>query len=368
MNIKNFFIIIFLAIFFLSTSCGKKKQPPPKPIYPVKIVSVIKKDSPIFIDNIGHVIPIITVEIKSRVEGELMEVHFEQGKEVKEGDPLLTIDSRPFEADLEKAKGGLEESIAELYIAKDSFVRNKDLIKDDYISQLDFDQLASDVSKMEGIVKQRQAEVEYSQLNIEYCHIYAPISGKTGILQIDKGNMIYPQTSNPILILNQMAPIYVQFFAPEKELPRILKFSKEATLNVRVAFDDLDKDYIEGKLDMIDNEVDTNTGLIKLRGIFDNDDRMLWPGKFVKTRLILKIQKDALTIPYQTVQLTTSGPIVFVVKEDSTVEMRHVELGQREGDQIIINKGVNENEKVVTQGQLNLSDGARVTTQPEETK
>ena len=367
---KNKIFIFFLLILsaVLNLGCSKKQVTKKEIAYPVQIATSQKKDSPIFSDNIGHVESITSVDIRSRIEGQLMDVHFSEGDYVKKGDLLFTIDPRPYKANLDKAIGLLDESVANLYIAKDRFIRNKDLIKDEYISQLDFETLTADVAKNEALVKQNQANVDNAELNLEYCYIYSPFKGKTGILQIDKGNMIYPNSNKQIITLNQIAPIYVTFYLPEKELPRIQKYNKICPLKLKVAFEDLDLDSIDGTLHMIDNEVDAETGMIKLRGIFNNLDKDLWPGKFVKTRLIITTEKDAIVIPFKAVVLTSKGPTVFVIKEDNKAELRNVKLGQREQNNIIILSGIKDNEKVVVDGQLNLKAGSKVNIKTKDKK
>jgi len=361
-----FLIFIFCTLTF---SCfQKKKEHTAEIAYPVKVTKAEKKDALIYFDSIGHVESILAVKINSRIEGQLMDVLFKEGDEVKEGDPLLTIDPRPYKAELDKAMGQLDESVANLYIAKDRFIRYKDIAKEEYISQLDFETLTADVAKGEALVKQNQANVENAKLNLEYCYIYAPISGMTGILQIDKGNMIYPSDKQDIISINQIDPIYVTFTSNQTNLSTIQSISKTAPVKLQVAYEDLAHPDAEGTLDMIDNQVDPATGLITLRAIFKNSERKLWPGKFVKTRLILKIEKDTIVIPFKALHQTSSGPVVFVIKENDTAELRLVELGQRQDDNIIIIKGISENEKVVIDGQLNLAQGTKVTIKTDEKK
>lgn len=357
--------ILSILIILILVGCSKKEQKRTEPVYAVKSAIVEKKDLPLYLDNIGHIVSINSVNINSRIEGELLKVHFKEGQEVKEGDLMFTIDPRPYENQLSQAQGLLDENIANLYIAKDKLLRNSELIKEDYISQLDFDQLNTDVVRLESIIKQNQAELENAKLNLAYCYIYAPINGKTGILQINEGNMIYPNNQNTLITLNQITPIYVQFSAPEIELPRIQKYFNNEKLKVRVAFEDLEKEYIEGELFLIDNSVDTENGMINLKAQFQNENRVLWPGKFVKTRLILTIQKDALMVPYQAIQNTVDGPKIFVIK-DNKIEIRAVILGQKEDENIIIEKGVSAGEIVVTEGQINLYNGAMVSIKEDE--
>ena len=356
--------LTLLLFILLSVSCHKKKKQQPVPIFPVNVQEVQAKNSPIFIETVGHVDSIKAVKIKSRVEGELNGVYFEEGDYVKKGDLLFTIDPRPFEAKLKEAEGVLEENIANLALAEDKVVRNRPLVKEEYISEVDFEQLTTTVETTKAIIKQNEGQLQEAALNLEYCWIYSPINGKTGILQIDYGNLIKPNDDNPIITINQIEPIYVTFSIPEVHFPSIMKYHSEADpLKVWVTYDDFLEGHVEGCLELIDNEVDIKTGQIKLRGIFDNLDHHLWPGIFMRTRLILTWMDNAIVIPFQAVLITQSGPVVYVLKEGNTVEKRNVKLGQREDDNIIVLEGVHENEKIVTDGQVNLSPGATVKVQ-----
>ena len=358
MNKKNIFFL--LLFFLLCFSCGKNKSPQQERSFPIKKAVVQVKDVPIYIDSIGHVTPRYAIDIKSRVEGELIEVYFKEGQDIKKDDLLFLIDPRPFQNDLEKAEGTLLENLANLHLAKEKVARYSKLIKDDYVAQFDFDSYISKVELYEALVKQNKAEIEQAKLNLEYCSIYSPVDGRTGILQIDKGNLVPIEGSTPLISINQITPIYVILTVPENELPRIRKYHEKGTLKIHVAFEDLAKDFIEGRLDMLDNEVNENTAMIRIRAIFENQDKMLWPGKFVKTRLILTTRPNSLIVPFQAIQITTTGPVVFVIKKDNTIEMRNVVLGQREDENIIIIKGLTPGEEVVTEGQLNLFAGAKV--------
>jgi membrane fusion protein, multidrug efflux system len=361
MKIK--YVLSICLISLIAISCSKKKETPKEPTMPVTSKKAIKRDAYIYIDSIGHVVPLVAIDVKSRVEGELENVFFKQGDEVKQDDLLFIIDPKPYKAQLDAANAALKENQANLSLAKEKVERYEQLLKDEYVSELDYDQYVTDVERYEALIEQNKADIDKANINLNYCYIYSPVQGKTGILQIDKGNMIAPNSTTALITIKQIVPIYVNFTIPQHEFPRVWHFAKESNLKVRVAFDDLEKGYIEGDLDLIDNAVDMDTGMITLRGIFTNTDKALWPGEFVKTRLILTQQKDATIIPYQAVQITPTGPIVFVIKEDMTVESRPVELGQREDENIIVNKGVKPGEKLVTQGQMNLLDGFKVSIQ-----
>jgi multidrug efflux system membrane fusion protein len=345
----------------LLTSCHKKAAVPPPPAYPVQITEAKTQDMPIYIEALGHVQSITSINIYSRIEGELTGVFFQQGQEVKKGDLLFTIDPKPYQAALKQAQGALEQSLANLALAEEKVKRYRMLAKDEYYSQIDYETLQSDMAANAALVKENQGQVDSANINLDYCWIYAPIDGMTGILQIDYGNLICVNCNSPLVTLNQMAPIFVTFNVPEFQLPRIQKAYKDKTLKVEAAYEDFKSgDIFEGKLYMLNNQVDAQTGMIALRAIFDNADRELWPGQFIRNRLILSTMKDAVVIPYTCVQLTQTGPIVFAVKDDMTVEQRTVKLGQRTEDQIIVLDGVKGGEKIVYEGQINLFTGSKV--------
>ena len=350
-----------LIIPFLFTSCAKKTPPPP-PAYPVEIGMAVSKPMPLFLEALGHVESITSIQIRSRIEGELTGVFFTQGKEVRQGDLLFTIDSKPYEAALKEAEGALEQSLAELALAEEKVKRYRILAKDEYYSQIDYETLQANFASQAAAVQQNQGAVDSAKINLDYCWIYAPIDGMLGILYVDYGNLVAAPDGNtdPLVILNQMAPIYVTFSLPEFQLPQIQRAYKKRELKVIAAYDRFDEETFEGALFMIDNQVDPKTGMIKLRATFDNEKRDLWPGQFVRTRLILSTLQNAVVIPATAVQMTLTEPIVFVVKQGNTVEQRTVKLGQREGDEIIVLEGLKGEEKIVTEGQINLFNGAKI--------
>jgi multidrug efflux system membrane fusion protein len=347
----------FLVLTLISCHPKQKAAPPP-PAYPVKVVTAEKKDAPIFIEALGHVDSLTTINLRSRIEGELVGVHFKQGQEVKKNDLLFTIDPRPYEAALKEAKGALEQNLANLALSEEKVKRYRLLAKDEYYSQMDYETLQSDFASSSALVVQSQAQVDTALINLNYCWIYAPIDGMTGILQVDFGNLV-SQDGQTLTTLNQMDPIYVTFSIPEIDLPKVQNRNVACT-KVLAAYEDFTSQTFEGTLFMLDNTVDNKTGMIKLRALFTNNERKLWPGQFIRTRLILNILKDAVVIPYTAIQLTLSGPVVFVVKPDNTVDQRPVKLGQREDSNVIILSGLSSGDTIVTEGQINLFQGARI--------
>lgn len=349
-------------LLLLLASCSKQLDPLPAPAYPVQIGMADVKSMPIFIEALGHVESITSIDIRSRIEGELTGVFFKQGQEVKKGDLLFTIDPKPYEAALREAQGSLEQSLANLALAEEKVKRYKILAKDEYYSQIDYETLQANFAANLALVQQNQGALDTAKINLDYCWIYAPIDGMLGVLNVDYGNLIAAPdgTSTPLITLNQMAPIFVTFSIPECQLPHLQRAYRKQELKVLACYDHFEKETFAGTLYMLDNQVDPQTGMIKLRAAFPNEDRALWPGQFVRTRLILSMMQSAVVIPSTAIQLTLSEPIVFVVKENNTVEQRTVKLGQREGNEIIVLEGIKGGERIVLEGQINLYNGAKI--------
>jgi multidrug efflux system membrane fusion protein len=349
----------YVLILLLLSACFKKHVAPPAPTYPVRIGVSVQKEAPIFIEALGHVDSITAINIKSRIEGELTGVFFTQGQDVRKNDLLFTIDPRPYQATLKEAQATLDQNLANLALAAEKVKRYRTLAKDEYYSQIDYETLQANYASTSALVEQNRAQVDSALINLNYCWIYAPIDGMTGLLQVDFGNLV-ANDGSVLTTLNQMAPIYVTFSVPEFQLHHIQKYYSKGTLKVWAAYEDFDKDSFEGKLFMFDNAVDPKTGMITLRAIFENKNKELWPGQFIRTRTILTTVPDAVIIPYTAIQVTQNGPVIFVLTDDLTVEQRTVTLGQREDENIIVLKGLKAGEKIVTEGQLNLYAGAKV--------
>jgi multidrug efflux system membrane fusion protein len=300
-----------------------------------------------------------SVEVRAQVAGTITGQYFVEGQEVRASDLLLSIDPRPFQAELEKAKGELAENLASLQQAQETVERYKPLIKDEYVSQLDYDRYVTDVCRNEGVVQQSRAAVEEAEINLDYCLIKAPFNSVTSKLAINVGNFV-PVGGEPLMTLQQISPIRVSFFVPEKDLPRIISLQGQNRLTTMVI---RSHECIAGELFLINNKVDEQTGTILLQAIFPNTDKKLWPGEFVDVRLILETQKNAILVPSQVVQMGQQGSYLYVVRPDSTVELRNVKVGQKEKEAVIIESGLSPGETVVLEGQLNLFPGVKVTIQ-----
>ncbi|MBU6383699.1 MAG: efflux RND transporter periplasmic adaptor subunit [Verrucomicrobia bacterium] len=349
----------WMILLLLCSACHKKEMPAKILTFPVRVERAVEKETPLFIEALGHVDSITNIQLKSRIEGELTGIYFTQGQEVKKGDLLFTIDPRPYEAALKEAQATLEENLANLSLAEEKVKRYRTLAKSEYFSQIDYETLQANLASTSAIVQQNRAQVESALINLNYCWIYAPIDGMMGLLQVDYGNLV-AENGATLSTLNQMTPIYVTFSIPEFKLPQVQKVFSKGELKVLAAYENFSEEVFVGKLFMLDNSVDPNTGMITLRAIFENNQRELWPGQFIRTRLILATLPNAVVIPYTAVQMTQEGPVLFVVKDNLTVEQRPVTLGQRENSHVIVLKGLTAGETIVTEGQLNLHTGARV--------
>lgn len=347
-----------LSLLLLLLACTKTPAPPPPTPY-VTAVQSQSSDVPLFYEYIGHVEPNQAAKIKPQVQGIITQKFFTEGQEVKESDLLVTIDPAPYQAALDRANAELAQNLATLRQAKDTAQRYSQLVEDAYVSRLDYDRYLTNVATADASVKQSQADVEKAQIDLSYCTITAPFKGVASKLLIDVGNYVPDDGSDQstIVTVNQISPIRVSFYVPEKDLPRIMELHTQKTLKT-IAL--LNNQCIEGNLYLINNEVDENTGTILLQALFSNEDRKLWPGEYLDVRLVLEMKKNAILLPSGAIQRGQDGPYVYVIRPDHTVELRNVKTGQKEDEQVIIESGVAPGETVVLEGQLNLYPGAQV--------
>lgn len=334
----------------------KKERP-----VPVTVSMAEGKAVPVQLTAIGNVEAYATVAIKARISGELKEVHFKEGQDVAQGTLLFTIDPDPFEADLKRAQANLAKNVALAKKAEEDLRRYSDLVKKDYISREQYEQSVTNLEALKAQIKADQAAVETVRLLVTYCSIRAPITGRTGTLLADKGNMIKANDDNKnMVIINQIQPIYVAFSLPEQTLPEIKKYSAAGKLKIKALISKDEEHPEEGLITFIDNTVDRTTGTIRLKGTFPNKDRKLWPGQFVNVVLGLTIQANAIVVPSQAVQTGIDGQYVFVVKPNLIVETRPVVIGRSLDGMIVVEKGLQAGEKVVTDGQFLLVPGSKV--------
>ena len=349
-----------LAACALLTACsGGTATAPTSPVVPVLAASVEQKDMPVQLQAIGSVEAYSAVSVKTQVTGELTGVYFQEGTDVRKGDLLFTLDKRPFEADLKKQEANLEHDIAQAKLAHLDAERYGTLYKGGVISQQQYDQTQSNAEALDAAVQADKAAVENARVQLIYCSIYSPISGRTGTLMIHQGNMIKANDTPFLVNINQVEPIRVAFTVPEQFLAEIKRFSTAGKLPVQAAIQGDSRPAV-GKLSFIDNTVDAATGTIKLKGEFANTDRRLWPGQFVNVTLVLHTQPNAVVVPTQAVQNGQEGQFVFVIKPDSTVEARPITVNRTSAGEAVVDAGLTAGERVVTDGQLRLVPGSKV--------
>ncbi len=323
------------------------------PQSPVRLVAVSKamaKDVPLYLDEIGTCAAYETVQIQAQVSGVILARHFQDGSDVKKGDLLFTIDPRPYQAALDQAK-------AQAALDQVTLKRAEDLRARKVISQQDYDTAVANAQKS-------QAAAEAAQVNLDYCYIRSPINGRVGLRNVDVGNLVGPSTQ-PLVTILGLDPIYTDFTVAENDLPLVRKYLGGPNVKVETYLPDGSIKPRMGDLYFIDYAVQPGSGTVRARAVTPNPDRALWPSEFVRVRFILDMIRDATLVPAQAVQISQSGPFVFVVKPDNTVDMRPVKPGQRqEGDLTVIESGLKPGETVVVTGQLALSPGAKVAPQP----
>ena len=352
-------------VFFLKSN---KLAQMPTPAAPVYVALAQKKDVPEEINTVGEVESFATVEIKSRVEGQLTEIFFEEGAYVKAGDPLFTIDPRPFQASVNEARAILQRDQATLTKAREDLRRYSALIKQEAISRQEFEQAQATAQALEATLRSNEATLANAELQLEYSNIKAPISGRTGRIIVRPGNMVKANADTPMVTIEQMQPVRVTFPVPERYLNQIIARMKKENLQVLAKAPqttETDHAQASGVLSFVDNAVNSPTGTILLKAIFENKDEKLWPGQFVDVQLHLDTMPGVVTIPSKAIQQSQKGAYVYVVgqkddKNEAIVEMRLVETGYTTADETVILKGLLEGEMVVTKGQLRLVPGARV--------
>jgi multidrug efflux system membrane fusion protein len=401
-----------------SPAGGAQAKPAPPPAVPVGVATAEQRVVPVQVSTVGTVQAFTTVGVKSQVAGQIQQVHFKEGQDVKQGDLLFTIDPRPLEAALRQSEANLakdraqlrqaeaallqrqaevtqalanlERDMAQLENARTQEKRYASLVKEELVAREQYDQVRTQFAALQATVnadraavenarasaraaeamvdnaraaiQANEATLETARLQLAYTTIRAPMDGRTGNLLVQGGNVVKATEDNPLVVIAQVRPIYVSFAVPQQHLTAITKYRREGTLKVESVLDGGQR-VVEGAVTFMNNTVDPTTGTIQLKATFPNADNALWPGQFVDVALTLTTER-AVLVPTQAVQAGQQGPFVFVVKPDSTVESRPVKVGRRLARELVIEQGVSADERVVTDGQLRLVPGARVEVRP----
>ena len=325
----------------------------------VAVVPALKQDVPYYLSGLGSVTPFNTVTVKSRVDGQLQKVNFQEGQFVREGDLLADIDPRPFQVALEQMEGQLARDQAQLNNARVDFARYDQLRKEGVIAQQQVDTQKATVGQLEGAIRADQAQIDNEKLQLMYCKITAPLSGRVGLRLVDQGNMIHATDPNGLVVITQVQPIATLFTLPEDSLPDVIKHMKSEQLSVEAYSRDDETKLAVGKLVTIDNQIDPTTGTVRLKAVFENRDLSLWPNQFVNIRLMLAVRKDAVVIPLAAIQRGTQGSYVYTVS-NGHANLQAVKVDLTQGNISLIASGVNAGDQVVVDGQDRLQSGSAV--------
>jgi membrane fusion protein, multidrug efflux system len=410
-RIDRFALICLLAAVVAASACSRGAgTDPPQPgadasgraggrgggrgggPVPVVTAPVVSKAVPVTIPAVGTAEPLATVQIRSQVTGQLSTIHFAEGQDVKAGAPLFTLDARPFEAALQQAQAVLARDTAQAKNAQAQRARYEDLYNRGLIARDQYETQAATSLALESTLAADQAQIENARLSLQFTRIVAPISGRTGALNVHQGDLVRANDTTPLVVINQVAPIYVTFSVPGRYLPEIRRYQSQRPLRIDARIqaggtpgaqqsappapgsDPPDGPATAapivgglatteaGTVSFIDNSVDPTTGTIKMKGTFANDDHALWPGLFVQVTLVLRTDPSAIVVPAAAVQASQAGQFVFVVKPDRTVEVRNITVERQQGEEVVVAQGLKAGEEVVTDGQLRLTTGARITT------
>jgi membrane fusion protein, multidrug efflux system len=354
---------ILAAATVAVTGCAKKdpRAGAAAEAAPVVVANVARQDVPVEVRAVGHVEPYTTVSVTARVGGQVTKVGFREGEDVRRGDLLFQIDPRPYQAALAQARAQLERDRAIARNAEEDVKRYTDLVQKDYVTREQYDATRANAAAALASAKADEAAVENAKLQLSYCTVTAPNSGRTGRVLVNPGNMVKGNDENPLVVLNQIQPVYVSFSVPESSLARIREEIRPAEKLKVAVFPSGDPSRTQtGELSFVNNTVDPGTGTILLKGTFPNENETLWPGEYVDVVLTLATEPRAIVVPTRAVQTGQSGQYVWVVKSDLTVESRPVTVVRTQGPLTVVAKGLEAGERVVTDGQLRLAPGARV--------
>ena len=336
---------------------GAKSEGSPKPAVPVRIATVEQEDVPVQLHEFGTVEAYTTVSVRSQIVGQVAQVHFKEGQEVKKGDLLFSIDPRPFEARLRQAQAALVKDRVQAKNAKVEADRSTHLFKQGFVSKDEYDSSQTQAASLEATVRADEAAVENAKLLLQYCYIRSPIVGRIGQILSHEGNVVKINDTE-MAVINQLRPVYVDFSVVEQQLAEVRRRQGAGNLEVEAWMGG--KKIGTGELAFIDNKVDSTTGTILLKGLFPNADEALWPGQFVDVNLVLSIQRGAVLVPSEAVETGQNGKYVYVVGDQMKAELRPVSVGAEYAHRLVVTEGLKPGERVVTDGQVRLAPGMTV--------
>lgn len=359
MKLSSFILACYATLFFITACTAKKETPRVIPPVPVKIAQAQQKDVPVQVKAIGNIEAYTSVAIKSQVSGQIARLHFTEGSDVEKGALLISIDPEPFQATLSQFEAALAKNQSQAKFAREQVLRYEGLLKEGIVTRDQYELLQSNAESMAAAVVADRAAIKNAKIQLGYCSIRSPISGRTGTIALQPGNLV-KANDLPIVTVNQLTPIYATFSLPEKRLAEIKRAMAAGQLKIEAAIPNEPGVTEAGTISFLDNAVNPATGTIKLKGVFANKSRKLWPGQFTDVLITLASRQNAVVVPTHAIQTSQQGEFVYVVKPDNTVEMRQIASAAAAGEETVIERGVAAGETVVTDGQLRLSPGAVV--------
>ena len=353
-------ILSTITLFFLCISCtAKKEKPKTKPPVPVTVVQAVQKNIPVLVKAIGTIEAYTSVAIKSQVSGQIAKLHFTEGSDVEKGALLISIDPEPFQAIVSQSEAALAKDQAQAKFAREQAARYAGLLKEGIVTSDQYELLQANADSLTATIAADRAAIRNAKIQLGYCSIRSPISGRTGTIALQPGNLV-KANDVPIVTVNQLTPIYATFAIPEKLLTEVKRAMAGNELKIEAVIPNDPKSTETGTISFLDSAVNPATGTIKLKGVFANKSRKLWPGQFTDVIMTLGIRKNAVVVPTSAVQTGQQGQFLFVVKADNSVEMRQVTATIAAGEDTVVEKGLAAGETVVVDGQLRLTPGAIV--------
>jgi multidrug efflux system membrane fusion protein len=365
--LKNFYVLVVSISLVFVSGCGRRGQAvrPPTPVISAKVTVA---DLPVYIEAIGSCAASESVVIVPQVSGQIVAVNFKQGQSIRVGDPLYVIDSRAYEANLQKAEAQLTTVKEKMKIDIAQLERSKALLPQNYISQQQYESYETQVKQDVANVDAASAQVMQAKVDVEHCNVVSPINGIAGAYLVDIGNVVGAMSINkPLVTVENVDQLYVEFNISENDFYDLQKFFNLEEGKLKVEVFPISNDGVKGEayVDFINNSIDRKTGSMKLRALMENQEHKFWPGQSVRVKLLLTVAKDSVLVPAEAVKLGQQGRYVFVIKEDMSVELRLVEIGQIHDTMLVIKNGISAGEIIVKRGQLMLAPGMKVIEMPD---